>query len=41
VDWAEPILEEPCQVKKGFVQPIERPGIGITWDEKAVKRLEI
>jgi mandelate racemase len=41
VDWAEPILQEPVQVKKGFVQPSVRPGVGMAWDEKAVKRFEV
>jgi len=41
VDWAEPILEEPVQVKKGFAQPIERPGIGMKWNEDAVKRFAL
>jgi mandelate racemase len=41
VDWAAPILEEPCEVNKGFAQPSERPGIGMTWDEEAVKRFAV
>jgi mandelate racemase len=41
VDWAEPILEEPVVVKKGFAQPIERPGIGMKWNEDAVKRFTV
>lgn len=38
VDWADPILETPCVVKKGFVQASEAPGLGMRWDERAVKR---
>jgi mandelate racemase len=38
VDWAEPVLSQPLEVKKGLVMPLEGPGIGMTWDEKAVKR---
>jgi mandelate racemase len=38
VDWAEPILEQPCEVRNGFVNAIDRPGIGMQWNEKAVKR---
>jgi mandelate racemase len=38
VDWADPVLEEPVQLKDGHVLIPDRPGIGITWDEKAVKR---
>ena len=41
VDWAEPILEQPVEVKKGFAQPIERPGIGMQWNEAAVKRFAL
>jgi mandelate racemase len=41
VDWAEPILEQPLEVKKGFAQPIERPGIGMKWNEQAVKRFAL
>ena len=38
VDWAEPVLEQPARVSAGHVLPGERPGIGMRWDEKAVKR---
>src|SRR5512134_28423 len=38
VDWADPILEEPARLKDGHVLVPERPGIGMRWDEKAVKR---
>jgi mandelate racemase len=38
VDWADPILEEPARLKDGHVLIPERPGIGMRWDEKAVKR---
>jgi mandelate racemase len=41
VDWAEPILQEPVQVKDGHVSIPERPGLGMTWDEKAVKRFAV
>jgi len=41
VDWAEPILQEPMQVKDGHVPIPERPGLGMTWDEKAVKRFAV
>jgi len=41
VDWAEPILEQPVEVRKGFAQPIERPGIGMKWNEKAVERFAL
>jgi len=38
VDWAEPILQQPLEVKNGMVAPLEGPGAGMTWDEKAVER---
>jgi mandelate racemase len=38
VDWADAILEEPLQVKDGHARIPERPGIGMRWDEKAVRR---
>jgi mandelate racemase len=41
VDWAEPVLREPMQVKDGHVPIPERPGLGMTWDEKAVKRFAV
>lgn len=38
VDWAAPILKNPLVLKDGFAQIPERPGLGMEWDEKAVKR---
>lgn len=38
VDWADAILEEPLKVKDGHARIPERPGIGMRWDEKAVRR---
>jgi mandelate racemase len=38
VDWADAVLAEPLAVKDGFATPPARPGVGMTWDEKAVKR---
>jgi mandelate racemase len=38
VDWANPILQEPVRVKNGQVAIPERPGLGMTWNEKAVER---
>jgi mandelate racemase len=38
VDWAAPILESPLAVKQGHVQVPQAPGLGMTWDEAAVKR---
>jgi mandelate racemase len=38
VDWADAILQEPLQVKDGHALIPDRAGIGMQWDEKAVKR---
>jgi mandelate racemase len=38
VDWADPVLQEPLRIEKGLAIPSLRPGLGLTWDEKAVKR---
>jgi mandelate racemase len=38
VDWANPILAEPLELKDGHVVIPSRPGCGIAWDEKAVAR---
>lgn len=38
VDWANPILEEPAKLAKGCVLVPERPGLGMRWNEKAVKK---
>jgi mandelate racemase len=38
VDWADPVLEEPLRIDKGFATPSLRPGLGIAWDESAVKK---
>jgi len=38
VDWADAILERPLVVKQGQVQVPQAPGLGMTWNESAVKR---
>jgi len=38
VDWANPVLAEPVELKDGHVLTPSRPGCGIAWDEKAVAR---
>ncbi len=38
VDWADAILAEPLQIVRGEAVIPDRPGTGVTWDEKAVKR---
>jgi mandelate racemase len=41
VDWAAPILQAPLAVKDGLVAPPERPGLGISWNDKAVRRYSL
>ena len=41
VDWANPILEEPLKVEGGYARLPDTPGIGISWDEGAVRRYSV
>jgi mandelate racemase len=41
VDWAEPVLKNALVLKRGFVEIPDRPGLGMEWDEKAVKRFAL
>lgn len=41
VDWANPILEEPLKVDDGYASVTDTPGIGISWDEEAVRRYSV
>ena len=38
VDWANPVLQQPLELKAGHVIIPSQPGSGIAWDEKAVAR---
>ena len=38
VDWAAPLLEEPAQIRDSCVLTPSTPGVGMVWDEKAVKK---
>jgi mandelate racemase len=38
VDWADPVLQSPAKLKDGHVLIPESPGVGMTWDEQAVKK---
>jgi mandelate racemase len=40
-DWANPVLAEPFEVRDGRLLIPERPGCGIEWDERAVKRFHV
>jgi mandelate racemase len=41
VDWANKILIEPLSIVDGFAVVPERPGNGLTWDDKAVEKYRI
>jgi mandelate racemase len=41
VDWADAILEEPVKRKHGHVLVPDSPGVGIKWNEDAVKRYSV
>ena len=41
VDWADAVLKDPLEVKDGFARIPERPGTGVAWDEKAVKKYAV
>ena len=38
MDWANPILQHPFEVKDGCLPIPERPGAGLVWNEDAVKK---
>ncbi len=38
VDWANPVLEAPLELKDGHALIPPAPGIGLKWDEGAVRR---
>ena len=41
VDWADPILKQPCELRDGHVIIPSRPGCGIEWNESAVEKYRI
>jgi mandelate racemase len=41
MDWADPLLQEPIQIRGGHALIPDRPGSGITWNEEAVKRYAV
>ncbi len=36
-DWADPILQKPYDIKDGLIHIADVPGIGLEWNEDAVK----
>ena len=41
VDWADPVLKQPMEVKEGHAVIPTRPGVGIEWNEAAVEKYRI
>ena len=41
VDWANPILEEPLKIEDGHSSTPDAAGIGISWDEGALRRYSV
>ena len=41
MDWADPLLQEPIQIRDGHALIPDRPGSGISWNEDAVKRYAV
>ncbi|UCE30367.1 MAG: mandelate racemase [Burkholderiales bacterium] len=41
VDWADPVLEQPLEVKDGHVIVPDAPGTGIRWNEKRVGKYAV
>ena len=41
VDWADPVLKQPTELKDGHVVIPTRPGVGIEWNEAAVEKYRI
>jgi len=38
MDWANPILEEPVRIRNGMAIGAGGPGLGMRWNEKAVRK---
>lgn len=38
MDWANPVLEQPYEIREGHVVIPNRPGAGIEWNKEAIKR---
>jgi mandelate racemase len=36
-NWANPILLRPYEIRDGHLQIPDIPGVGLEWDEEAVK----
>jgi mandelate racemase len=40
-DWAYPVLSEPFPLADGHLVVPDRPGLGIEWDEKDLRRFAV
>jgi mandelate racemase len=38
MDWGAGVVQEPLKIINGMAITPDRPGIGISWDEKAVEQ---
>jgi mandelate racemase len=36
-DWVDPILQQPYAIKHGMLHIPDRPGLGLDWNEDAIK----
>jgi mandelate racemase len=41
VDWADAVLESPLQIENGMARTPDGPGIGLRWNEEAVRRYRL
>ena len=41
VDWLDPVVQEPQRIIDGHAVIPDRPGSGVTWDEKAIERYQV
>ena len=41
VDWADPVLAETVTIKQGHAIGAAGPGLGIKWNEKAVRKYSV
>ena len=35
-DWADPVLKKPYQIKDGFLDIPDVPGVGLEWNEDVI-----
>jgi len=38
VDWANPVLQTPLEIRDGHAHPRDEPGTGVLWNEAAVRK---